>query len=133
LIQEKQSEILAPNRARAGGIMAEMSPGMALRDLQKAQAAMKKARALLKEARESPRKVDAVFGAGWESLNQAYRLMAAISADAVNDEVLTRQLAVGRYATALLVRLRRLKRQGAAGLADTGDDLDEFNNDESEG
>ncbi len=113
--------------------MAEMSPGTALRDLQKAQAAMKKAHALLKDARESPRAVDAIFGAGWESLNQAYRLMAAIPAEAVNDEVLTRQLAVGRYATALLVRLRRLKRQGAAGLAESGDEDDDFSNDDSEG
>jgi UDP-N-acetylmuramyl pentapeptide synthase len=121
LSQEKQSEILAPYRATAGGIMAEMSSGTALRELQKAQASMKKARGLMKEARESPRIVDAVFGAGWESLSQAYRLMAAIPGEAVNDEVLTRQLAVGRYATALLVRLRRLKRQGAAG--DENDDL----------
>jgi hypothetical protein len=47
--------------------------------------------------------------------------------------VLTRQLAVGRYATALLVRLRRLKRQGTAGLAESGDEDDDFSNDDSEG
>ena len=34
--------------------MAEMSPGTALRDLQKAQAGMKKARELLKQARVEP-------------------------------------------------------------------------------
>ena len=113
--------------------MAEMSPGTVLRDLQKVQASMKKARALLKDAKESPRAAAAIFGAGWESLNQAYRLMAAIPAEAVNDEVLTKQLAVERYATALLVRLRRLKRQGTAGLADSGDEDDDFSNDDNEG
>ena len=109
-----------------------MSPGTALRDLQKAQAGMKKARELMKQARENPRVVDAIFGAGWESLNQAYRLMAAIPGEAVTDEVLTKQLAVGRYATALLVRLRRLKRRGTAGSAEIADLKDEFGNDDSE-
>jgi hypothetical protein len=112
--------------------MAEMSPGTALRDLQKAQAGMKKVRALLKQARENPRALDAIFGAGWESLNQAYRLMAAIPGAAVNDEVLTKQLAVGRYATALLVRLRRLKRHGTAGSGEIGDDDADFGNDDGE-
>ena len=36
--------------------MAEMSPGTALRDLQKAQSGMKKVRSLLKQARENPRR-----------------------------------------------------------------------------
>jgi predicted nucleic acid-binding Zn ribbon protein len=112
--------------------MAEMSPGTALRELQKAQAGMKKARELLKQARVNPRAAESIFGAGWESLNQAYRLMAAIGGEAVNDEVLTKQLAVGRYATALLVRLRRLKRRGAAGSAELGDDEDDFDNSDGE-
>jgi hypothetical protein len=102
--------------------MAEMSSGTALRELQKAQAGMKKVRGLLKQAREDPRALDRIFGAGWESLKEAYRLMAAIPPDAVNDEVLTRELAVGRYATALLVRLRRLKRRGPDGLSGADDD-----------
>jgi hypothetical protein len=112
--------------------MAEMTSGTALRDLQKAQAGMKKVRELLKQARENPRAVDAIFAAGWESLNQAYRLMAAIPADAASDEVLTKQLAVGRYATALLVRLRRLKRRGTAGSAEIADLDDELGNDDNE-
>jgi predicted nucleic acid-binding Zn ribbon protein len=112
--------------------MAEMSPGTALRDLQKAQAGMKKARELLKQARVNPQVADKIFGAGWESLNQAYRLMAAIPADAASDEVLTKQLAVGRYATALLVRLRRLKRRGTDGSSEIGDDQDDFDNGDGE-
>src|SRR5262245_33440828 len=112
--------------------MAEMTSGTALRELQKAQAGMKKARELLKQSRGNPRVADKVFGAGWESLNEAYRLMTAIPIDAVSDEVLTKQLAVGRYATALLVRLRRLKRQGTAGSAEAGDDDDDFGSDDIE-
>jgi hypothetical protein len=112
--------------------MAEMSPGTALRELQRAQAGMKKARELLKQARVNPQVGDKIFGAGWESLNQAYRLMAAIPGDAVNDEVLTKQLAVGRYATALLVRLRRLKRRETAGSSEIGDDEDDFDNGDGE-
>jgi hypothetical protein len=106
--------------------MAEMSSGKALRELQQAQAGMKKTRELLKQARVSPRVADTIFSAGWESLKEAYRLMAAIPGDAVDDEVLTKQLAVGRYATALLVRLRRLKRRGTAGSEEIGDDLDDL-------
>ena len=45
--------------------------------------------------------------------------------------MLTKQLAVGRYATALLVRLRRLKRTGTAGSAAIGDD-DEFGTNDGE-
>jgi hypothetical protein len=57
--------------------------------------------------------------------------MAAIPALAADDDVLTKQLAVARYATALLVRLRRIKRNqsvdGAQGVDDErfGDEDDE--------
>src|SRR5262249_18572472 len=112
--------------------MAEMSSGTVLRELQKAQAGMKKARELLKQSRVNPHVADRIFGAGWESLSQTYKLLAAIPGDAVNDEVLTKQLAVGRYATALLVRLRRLKRRGIADSGDVGDDDNDFGNDDGE-
>jgi hypothetical protein len=112
--------------------MAEMSPGTALRELQKAQAGMKKSRELLKQARVNSRIADTIFGAGWESLKEAYRLMAAIPGNAADDEVLTKQLAVGRYATALLVRLRRLKRRGTADTSEPGDDEDDFDNSDGE-
>ncbi len=112
--------------------MAEKSPGTALRELQQAQAGMKKARGLMKQGREDPRALDAIFDQGWASLSQAYRLMAAIPAVAINDEVLTKQLAVSRYATALLVRLRRIKRREGTGSAAIADDDDDFGNEDSE-
>jgi hypothetical protein len=104
--------------------MREMSPGTALRQLQQAQAALKKARQLLKQARDQERVQPAVFHAGWESLSRAHELMAGIPRAAVDDAVLTKQLAVQRYATALLVRLRRLHRHEGTGpeSADDGDD-----------
>ena len=64
--------------------------------------------------------VPAVLDAGWESLIQAHRLMAAIPRAAVDEAVLTQQLSVQRYATALLVRLRRLMRQEEIGPDDDG-------------
>ena len=92
---------------------------------------LKKARELLKQARDNPRLLPKVFDAGWESLTQAHRMMAAIPAAAADDDVLTKQLAVERYATALLVRLRRIKRnQGGAGAL--GDDDDRFDDEDGE-
>ncbi len=114
--------------------MAEMSSAAALRQLRTARAGLKKVRQLMKHARNDSSMVAAVLDAGWESLAQAHRLMAAIPRSAVDDEVLTQQLSVQRYATALLVRLRRLLRKGDAGpddaeghddMADEGDDHDE--------
>jgi hypothetical protein len=106
--------------------MAEMSPGTALRQLQQAQAGLKKARRFLQQARENPGFAPAALDAGWESLVQAHRLMAAIPRGAVDEAVMTRQLAVQRYATALLVRLRRLVRieglDSDAGAFDQDDD-----------
>ena len=60
--------------------------------------------------------VPAVLDAGWDSLVQAHRLMAAIPRAAVDEAVMTQQLSVQRYATALLVRLRRLS--GNEGVAE---------------
>ncbi len=112
--------------------MPGMSPGAALRELQQAHAGLKKARELLKQVKHNPSALAAVFAAGWESLAQAHRLMAAIPADAVDDEVLTKQLAVERYSTALLVRLRRLKRHGRADSGDVADE-DETAGNEDDG
>ena len=103
--------------------MPEMSPGAALRELQQAQAGLKKARELLKQAKGNAQLLPKVFDAGWESLSKAHRVMAAIPATAADDDVLTKQLAVERYATALLVRLRRIKRnQSGEGASDADDD-----------
>jgi hypothetical protein len=98
------------------------SPGAALRDLQRAHAGLKKARGLLKLAKDDPGSATTAFGAGWENLTQAHRIMAAIAAEVVDDAVLTKQLALQRYATSLLLRLRRLKRGVSAGGAAVDDD-----------
>lgn len=101
--------------------MSELSPGAALRQLQQAQAGLRKARQALRLARDNPNASRAVLRAGWESLAQAHRLMASIPVDAATEPVMTKHLAVGRYATALLVRLRRLLRNETPG---DDDDLD---------
>jgi hypothetical protein len=100
--------------------MADMSSRAALRQLQTAHAGLKKSRQLMKQARENRSLSPAVLDAGWESLVQAHRLMAALPRDALDEAVLTQQLSVQRYATALLVRLRRLMRQEEIGPDDDG-------------
>jgi hypothetical protein len=104
--------------------MPEMSPGAALRQLQQAQAGLRKARQALRLAKGDPNATRTVLKAGWESLAQANRLMAAIPLEAATEPVMTKQLAVARYATALLVRLRRVVRNEPLG-ADDEVDLDE--------
>jgi hypothetical protein len=111
--------------------MPGMSPGAALRDLQRAHADLKKARGLLKLAKDDPRAAAAVFSAGWASLTQAHRIMAAIVTGAVDDAVLTKQLALQRYTTSMLVRLRRLKRSTSPG-GTAADDDDAFDDDDGE-
>ncbi len=91
--------------------MPPMSPGAALRQLQQAQAGLKKARQLLRLAKADPDAANGVLKAGWERLAQAHRLLADIPLDAADEAVMTKQLSVQRYATALLVRLRRVLRQ----------------------
>jgi hypothetical protein len=91
--------------------MPEMSPATALRQLQQAHAGLKKARQLVRLVKENPDSAPTVLKTGWESLAQANRLLAAIPAAAADEAVMTRQLAVQRYATALLVRLRRIVRK----------------------
>src|SRR5262249_10032811 len=109
-----------------------MSPGTTLRQLQQAQAGLKRARQILKQAKADAPAGPAVFEAGWASLSQAHRLMAEIPCEAVDDAVLTKQLAVQRYATALLVRLRRLHRhEGISPVADSDED-DRFDDEDIE-
>lgn len=94
-------------------MMAETTPAAALRQLQQAQAGMKKARKAMLIARDldaGPEVRRTALQAGWESLTQAHRLLASVPLDAATDPVMTRQLAVQRYASSLLVRLRRLAR-----------------------
>jgi hypothetical protein len=104
--------------------MSEMSSGTALRQLHQAQAGMKKARQFLRMAKGNPEKAPGVLKVGWESLAQCHRLVAAIPLAAADESVMTKQLAVQRYATALLVRLRRVARNDFTGADDdeTADD-----------
>ena len=103
---------------RAGVRMSEMSAGRALRDIQQAQAELRKIRGALRAVRGSGRDPEAVLRGGWEALTGAHRVFASIPWTAVDDEVMLRLAAAQRYATALLVRLRRLARGDAAGLDD---------------
>jgi hypothetical protein len=105
--------------------MATMSSATALRQLQQAQAGLKKARQAIRIAREAdaggPAVANKVLAVGWQSLAQCHRLLADIPLDAASEPVMTKQLAVQRYATALLVRLRRIARNEPGSL-DLGDD-----------
>jgi hypothetical protein len=105
--------------------MPELTTGAALRQLQQAQAAMKKARQAIRMVRGSsaanPDASHRVLQVGWASLANAHRILAGIPLEAANDDVLTKQLAVQRYATALLVRLRRIVRN-EPGALDAGDE-----------
>lgn len=104
--------------------MTEMSSGTALRQLQQAHAGLKKARHLLLASKGDAHAGARVLKAGWASLSLANQLIAAIPLEAANEDVMTKQLSVQRYATALLVRLRRVLKHGtgdAAGLDDESD------------
>jgi hypothetical protein len=104
--------------------MPEMSPGAALRNIQQAHAGLRKARQALRLAKGDPHATRGVLKLGWESLAQAHRLLALTPLEAATEPVMTKQLAAERYATALLVRLRRLLRNEPAGT-DEGDEDDE--------
>jgi hypothetical protein len=106
--------------------MPAMSPGTALRNLQQAQAGLKKIRQLLRLTRESSGDVDPsrILKAGWDGLAKAHRMIAEIPVEAATEDVMTKQLAVQRYATALLVRLRRLARN-EPGALDGDDEMDD--------
>ncbi len=104
--------------------MPEMSPGTALRQIQQAHAGLRKARQVLRLAKGDPTATRGVLKVGWESLAKAHGLLAAIPLDAATEPVMTKQLAAQRYATALLVRLRRLARNEPAGGDDDLDDDD---------
>jgi hypothetical protein len=105
--------------------MAEQSPGAVLRQLQQAQAVMKKARQALANARGGHADPQALLRIGWEALARANKILADIPISAATDPVLTKQLAVQRYATALLVRLRRIVRNEPGALDGIDEDMGE--------
>ena len=96
--------------------MPDASPGAVLRQLQQAQALMKKARQALAQARGGPADPQPLLKIGWESLTRTHAILAAIPLSAGNEAVMTKVLAVQRYATALLVRLRRIARNEPGAL-----------------
>src|SRR5439155_12030409 len=98
-----------------------------LRQLQQAHAGLKKARQALRLVRSNPQAAPQALSAGWESLMSCHRLLASIPLAAASEPVMTKQLSVQRYATALLVRLRRLARNdpGAFEGLDQDDDFDD--------
>lgn len=102
--------------------MAELSPGAILRQLQQAQAGMKKARHALAQARGGGADPQLLLKVGLDSLARANQILGTIPAAASTEEVLTRQLAVQRYSTALLVRLRRIVRSEPGALDGLDDD-----------
>lgn len=107
--------------------MAEMSSGQALRQLQQAQAGLKKARQALRMARslEGADAVQEVLRVGWAGLANAHRLVAAIPLSAATEPVMTKLLSVQRYSTSLLVRLRRIARNEPGALDGLDDELDD--------
>jgi hypothetical protein len=107
--------------------MAEMSAGTALRNLQQAHAALKRARQALRLVRGGgdPEAAQGTLRVGWEALARAHRLLADIPVGATNDAVMTKQLSVQRYATALLVRLRRLARNEVGDLGADDEDFED--------
>jgi hypothetical protein len=109
--------------------MATMSSGTALRNLQQAQAGLKKARQAIRNAREAQTEghmLQRVLKIGWESLAACHRLLADIPLEAATEPVMTKQLAVQRYSTALLVRLRRIARNEPGSLDVEDEDDDEI-------
>src|SRR5262245_30860637 len=101
----------------------ETTPGRVLRDLQHAKAAMRKARETLRLARASDQDSAPALRLGWETLCAAHQVLASIPWKAADDTVMTKQASVQRYATSLLVRLRRLAR-GVPEPSDAVEDLD---------
>ncbi len=105
--------------------MPENSPGAVLRQLQQAQSLMKKARQALAHARQGPADPQALLRVGWDSLQRTQSILGQIPLSAATEPVLTKQLAVQRYATALLVRLRRIVRNEPGALDGLDEELDE--------
>ena len=114
--------------------MPEMTSGTALRQVRQAQAGLRKARQLLKQTRVAaadPERVAKVLRAGWAALAHCHKLLAEVPLAAANEDVMTKQLAAQRYATSLLVRLRRLARNDPAALENLEDEDDDDDNDNS--
>lgn len=104
--------------------MAAMSAGTALRKLEQAQAGLRKARKALSAEREGGGESsrEAVFRECFSSLSKGLGLAAEIPSEAASEDVLSRELAFLRYASALVVRLRRLSRNEGVAEGDESED-----------
>ena len=96
--------------------MPDASSGAVLRQLQQAQALMKKARQALAQARGAAADPQPLLKIGWDALIRTHSILAVVPLSAANEPVMTKLLAVQRYATALLVRLRRIARNEPGAL-----------------
>ncbi|GIW88658.1 MAG: hypothetical protein KatS3mg108_2982 [Isosphaeraceae bacterium] len=105
--------------------MPSPTPGQILRQLDQQQAALRKVRQVVQEARAGGVDRQRALGLGWEALQATHRLLGSIPLGAADEAVMLRQLQVQRYATALLVRLRRLLRTETADGEEAEEAFDE--------
>lgn len=105
--------------------MSAPTPGQVLRQLDQQQAALRKVRQLVQQAREGGVDRDRTLRLAWDALQATHRQLASIPVEAADEAVMLRQIHVQRYATALLVRLRRLLREDAGPHDDADEAFDE--------
>jgi hypothetical protein len=109
--------------------MAITTPGAAQRHLQTARQALRKSRQAIRLLKESasgggpdPKLLQGVLESSWASLVKVHAMLAEIPLGSADEDVMLQMLSVQRYATALLVRLRRLSRGDLAGAEGPDDD-----------
>lgn len=105
--------------------MSNMTPGLALRQILASKNSLRKARQSLTLLRGddsvSPKQLSDTIRHAWQALTQTHKLLGELPFEAASEDVMLKQISLERYATALLVRLRRLAR-GDLSAADPGDD-----------
>jgi hypothetical protein len=116
------------------------SPGAFLRDIQHATTRMKKARRMMSELRRAnPRESDWAKAAelSIDSVKGAAMLVAGVTPELSDPDMLLKMIQMQRFATSLLVRARRVKtalasEEGIARLAAQGDEDPYRDNEESD-
>lgn len=110
--------------------MAITTPGAATRHLQTARQALRKSRQAIRFLKESassgsepdPKILQGVLQSGWTTLTKVHAMLAELPLEVADEDIMLQMLSVQRYATALLVRLRRLSRGDLAGAEGPDDD-----------